>query len=255
MNAMRSLALLGLGFLLFAGELCAAPTSEVIQRVRASVVAVGTYMPSRSPQLSFRGTGFVVGDGTLVVTNGHVLQPMIEESKFERFVIMLPVEGGGQAREAVRVAYAPEHDLSVLRIQGAPLPALQIKDSSGVREGDTLYFTGFPIGAVLGIFPATHRSMVSAITPIAIPAMTSKHLDAKTIRRLSSGAVPIFQLDGTAYPGNSGSPLYEPETGEVVGIINMVFVKGTKEAALTNPSGIGYAIPSKYLQALLREVR
>ncbi len=27
-------------------------------------------------------------------------------------------------------------------------------------------------------------------------------------------------LDATAYPGNSGSPLYDPETGEVVGIIH-----------------------------------
>ena len=35
------------------------------------------------------------------------------------------------------------------------------------------------------------------------------------------------------------------------GIINMVFVKGTKEAALTQPSGITYAIPARHLQALL----
>ena len=29
----------------------------------------------------------------------------------------------------------------------------------------------------------------------------------------------VYQRDGTAYPGNSGSPLYSPVTGEVVGII------------------------------------
>jgi S1-C subfamily serine protease len=61
----------------------------------------------------------------------------------------------------------------------------------------------------------------------------------------------VFQLDGTAYPGNSGSPLYDPETGLVYGVINMVFVKGTKEAALSNPSGITYAIPGTYIRGLL----
>ena len=62
----------------------------------------------------------------------------------------------------------------------------------------------------------------------------------------------MFQLDATAYPGNSGSPLYDPATGEVIGIVNMVFVKGTKESALTQPSGITYAIPSRYLIELLK---
>ncbi len=62
----------------------------------------------------------------------------------------------------------------------------------------------------------------------------------------------MLQLDGTAYPGNSGSPLYETENGEVVGIINMVFVKGTKEAALTQPSGISYAIPAQPLIDLIQ---
>ena len=61
------------------------------------------------------------------------------------------------------------------------------------------------------------------------------------------------QLDAIAYPGNSGSPLFDIERGEVVGIINMVFVKGTKEAALSAPTGISFAIPAKYLDALVRQ--
>jgi S1-C subfamily serine protease len=65
----------------------------------------------------------------------------------------------------------------------------------------------------------------------------------------------VFQLDATSYPGNSGSPVYDPASGEVVGVLNMVFVKGTKESALTNPSGISYAIPSRHLQALIDAAR
>jgi S1-C subfamily serine protease len=65
----------------------------------------------------------------------------------------------------------------------------------------------------------------------------------------------VFQLDGTAYPGNSGSPVYHAETGAVIGIVNSVFVKGTKESALTQPSGITYAIPAQKLKDLLDRTR
>ena len=65
----------------------------------------------------------------------------------------------------------------------------------------------------------------------------------------------MYQLDATAYPGNSGSPLYDPETGVVIGVLNMVFVKSTKENVLSDPSGISYAIPVEYLQRLLSGVQ
>ena len=76
-------------------------------------------------------------------------------------------------------------------------------------------------------------------------------LDSKTLRRLSIGSYTVLQLDIVSYPGNSGSPLYDPGSGEVLGILNMVFVKGTKESALSNPSGISYAIPVSFLKALI----
>lgn len=65
----------------------------------------------------------------------------------------------------------------------------------------------------------------------------------------------MFQLDATSYPGNSGSPLYDPASGAVVGVLNMVFVRGAKENALSNPSGISYAIPARYLEALIDAAR
>jgi S1-C subfamily serine protease len=63
----------------------------------------------------------------------------------------------------------------------------------------------------------------------------------------------VYQLDATAYPGNSGSAMYDMKTGHVLGIINKVFVQGTKEAVISNPSGITYAIPVKYLHKILKE--
>ena len=111
--------------------------------------------------------------------------------------------------------------------------------------------TGFPLGGSIGIVPVTHKGIVSALTPIGQPVASAGQLDGRMVRRLAAGGYPVLQLDIVSYPGNSGSPLYDPETGEVLGILNMVFVKGAKETALTNPSGISYAIPVSYLKALL----
>ena len=159
-----------------------------------------------------------------------------------------------ELRAATIAAIDKDHDLALLKISGDALPAMQLGDASKVREGQTLIFTGFPIGMVLGFYPVTHRAMVSSITPIILPAHNSRQLNAKMINQLQKAAYAVFQLDGTAYPGSSGSPLYDPETGLVYGVINMVFVKGKKEAALSNPSGITYAIPGNYINELLKQV-
>jgi serine protease Do len=230
-----------------------------IDRVKGSVVAVGTFVRTRSPQFEFRGTGFAVGDGSLIVTNAHVLPAMVDPAKMEVLAVLIPgpVKDGNiqpQVREAKEIAVDPASDMGVLKMSGATLPALKLR-AAEVKEGQEVFFTGYPIGAVLGPYPATHRGMISAITPIAIPHARAGDLDANTLRRLASGAFPVFQLDATAYPGNSGSPLYDPDTGEVLGVVNMVFVKGTKESALTQPSGITYAVPSSHLEELLKKLR
>jgi serine protease Do len=235
---------------------------STIEQVKASIVAVGTFERTRTPPFQFRGTGFVVDDGTLIVTNAHVLPPLLEAAKMEVLAILVVTsnkEGRDQAqvqvREAKQIAVDPGSDLAVLRIAAPALPALKIRASDAVKEGQEVLFTGYPIGAVLGAFPATHRGMISAITPIAIPQARAGELDPRLIKRLSSGPFAVFQLDATAYPGNSGSPIYDPDSGEVLGVINMVFVKGTKESALTQPSGISYAVPASHLLELLKKSR
>ena len=240
----------------------AADRQATIERVRASVVAIGTFEQTRSPQFQFLGTGFAVGDGTLIVTNAHVVPALLDPARGERMAVVLPGKSRDakdkdevQARDAKRIAIDANADLALLKISGAPLPTLTLRDSDTVREGQDVLFTGFPIGAVLGPFPATHRGMVSVVTPIAIPQGRAADLDPSTVRRLATGSFPVFQLDATAYPGSSGSPVYDPETGEVLGIVNMVFVKGTKESVLSQPSGITYAVPSVHLKRLIDKAR
>jgi serine protease Do len=157
-----------------------------------------------------------------------------------------------QMRPAAVVEVDKLHDLVLLHFEGPAAPALSVRDSGSVQEGQAIAFMGFPIGGALGFSPVTHRGMVSSIVAAALPTPSAQQLNEKTIRSLrSGGSFDIFQLDGTAYPGNSGGPLFDPDTGEVLGVVNMVFIKGTRESALTNPSGISYAIPSRFVQQLL----
>ena len=191
-----------------------------------------------------------MGDGLSVVTNAHVIPAVLDEEHKESLQVTIGKGTSTEYRDAVLVTIDRLHDLALLKISGTPLPALRLGDSTTVREGQMLAFTGFPLTIILGFHPVTHRAMVSAITVVATQAPSSHTLDAKAIIQLQRNAYEVFQLDGTAYPGNSGSPLYDPETGAVLGVINKV-VNATKESAITNPSGITYAIPGNFVRALL----
>lgn len=164
------------------------------------------------------------------------------------------VGSGKQAivREAEVVASSKEHDLAVLKVKGAPIPAMALASGELSKEGTTVAFTGFPIGAVLGLYPVTHRGIISSITPTIIPVEDSRQMTNKMLKRLRDPYL-VYQLDATAYPSNSGSALYEQATGEVLGIINKVFVQASKEAVISTPSGITYVIPVRYLKALLAD--
>ncbi|HSG52220.1 MAG TPA: S1C family serine protease, partial [Rheinheimera sp.] len=96
------------------------------------------------------------------------------------------------------------------------------------------------------------KGIISAQTPVVIPADSSGQLQAAALRKLKQPYL-VYQLDATAYPGNSGSPLYKAENAEVIGIINKVYIKSTREAVLSDPSAISYAIPINYIQPLLKQ--
>lgn len=235
------------------GPVKSASLPDTIDKVRPSVVAVGSYQPTRRPPGNFRGTGFVVGDGRWVVTNYHVLPEAVDYANLERIAVFVGRGKAVQMRSAKVVADDPGHDLALLSISGDPLPALAL-GGGRAREGEEVAFTGFPIGMVLGLYPVTNRGIISAISPVAPPQMAARQLTARQIRAMRD-PYDALQLDATAYPGNSGSPVYRQDTGVVVGVVNSVLVKGTKEAALEHPTGISYAIPVKFVKALLAEAK
>lgn len=230
----------------------AAGLVDTVPVVKRSIVGVGTHLQTRSPAIVFSGTGFVVGDGLSVITNAHVVPETLNAERKETLGIVV---GNGEAvtfRPATLVALDREHDLAHLRLSGAALPALRLDEGDDAREGQELAFTGFPLGMVLGLHPATHHALLAAIVPMVRPSLNARGLDPRAISQLQRNPSTVYQLDGTAYPGNSGSPVYDPGSGAVLAVINMVYVKSMKESAISNPSGITYAIPVRHVRALLQ---
>ncbi len=234
----------------------AADLPTLVAAAKPSVLPVGTYSATDSPRFGFRGTGFVVGDGTLVATNFHVLPAGADTENGPRMVVMVARSGSeGQLRRARVVATDRSRDLALLQLEGSPLPALALAEAGSAREGQSVALIGYPIAGALGFAPVTHRGIVASITTAALPAPTAGQLDARAVAQLRKGNFEVLQLDATAYPGNSGGPLLDAETGRVLGIVNMVLVKAGRESAISSPTGISYAVPVAYLLELMAAPR
>lgn len=247
-----------LGLTLDFGTAGADTLPELVERAKPSVLLVGNFGLLDSPRFGFRGTGFVVGDGRQAITNAHVLPPPPQPGSPERRLVVQIWAGDKQwsQREARLVALDATHDLALLSFDGPPVQPLKLAEETPLlREGSDIALIGFPLGGALGFSHVTHRGILAARTAIALPAPASQALNARAVAQLRQGPFEVFQLDITAYPGNSGGPVFELASGAVTGIVSMVLVKGTHESALSAPSGISYAIPVQHARALLAEKR
>jgi serine protease Do len=219
------------------------------ERVNKSTVAIAFHSPLKHSAPVIKGTGFAVNNGSFVITNYHVIDKVTDPTIVEYFVAMLSIGDKIQIQRLELLEVDVEHDLAILRV-AEPLLPLILSDETLSPAGTDIAIFGYPLGGALGLFPAVHRGIISTITPDYMPARNSRSLTSKNIRRLKKPDL-IYQLDITAYPGNSGSPVVDIESGDVIAVINKVYVKDNKESALSNPSGISYGIPVKHVNVLL----
>lgn len=237
---------------IFLFQTASAELADTLEKVKPSIVGIGIYTPTGHPKNILKGSGFVIANGEYVVTNYHVVSQELDEQLLQEVAVFVGTGKTALVRKASLVAESKKYDLAILKVSGLPLPPMTLAGSKYIREGSDIAFTGFPIGAVLGLYPVTHRGIIAAITPTITPVNDIKQLSMRMLKQLRDPFM-VYQLDATAYPGNSGSAMYDKETGEVVGIINKVFIQESKEAVISKPSGITYAIPVKYLHQLLKE--
>jgi len=179
------------------------------------------------------GSGFVIDPEGYIMTNAHVV------SGAQRVQVVLPLENAdGTLKSALsgRLRMAPariiglasELDLAVLKIDGMTLPALPLASYSHVRQGETVFAFGSPMGMRNSL---TH-GLVSAVARQVDP---------------DSPAIYI-QTDAPINQGNSGGPLVNIR-GEVVGVNTFILSQSG------GSDGLGFAIPSATARTAFRQLK
>ena len=126
------------------------------------------------------------------------------------------------------VGIATELDLALLKVDGLKLPALPLATYSQLRQGETVFAFGSP----LGLRNSLTHGLVSAVA-----------------RQVDPDSPAIYvQTDAPINPGNSGGPLVNIR-GEVVGINTFILSQGGGD------EGLGFAIPSATARTAFRQLK
>jgi serine protease Do len=196
-----------------AGSKCDLPIPELFKRASPSVVFISTVTidPFRVTNRvgSFIGSGFIISEDGLVLTNSHVV--------FGSRAVSVTLDNGDTA-PAQLLGANPILDIAVLRAPALPkgYPIAKLADSDALKVGEEVVAIGNP----LGLEQTITRGIVSGINRI-LPSSPM------------SMAVPLIQTDTAINPGNSGGPLLNL-CGEVIGI---------NTATIMGVENIGFAIP------------
>ena len=192
--------------------------TKAYEVIRPSVVRVrglGTDEESGEEVERSTGTGVVIVDQGIILTNLHVVNAAAK---------LGIVFADGLESEASVIGLHPEQDLAVLQAKTVPddLAAATMRSTKDLAIGDDVLAVGFPFG----IGPSASAGVVSGLR--------REYRSPEGKRILTN----LIQFDAAANPGNSGGPLVTAE-GEVVGIVT----------GLLNPTeqrvfiGIGFAVP------------
>ena len=201
------------------------PTAlEAYEKILPSVVAVramaddgeeGTKGMETGKAEVQRGTGVVIVESGIILTNLHVVLGA------RRIHVTF---SDGHESEAQIVGQRAEHDLAVLQAKTLPddiMPAV-MRSTAGLRPGEEVLAVGFPFG----IGPSASAGVISGLKRDYVSPDGKQSL------------ANLIQFDAAVNPGNSGGPLVTLD-GEVVGIVT----------GLLNPTehrvfiGIGFAVP------------
>jgi S1-C subfamily serine protease len=189
----------------------------------AGVVTLYAVFGSGNNASASQGSGFVVSDDGLILTNSHVITTAGTGGAAVRPADDVFVEFQDRDRvEAKVVGWDVFDDVGVLRVdpKAHPLTPLPLGDSSRVVVGEPVAAIGSPFGnensLAVGVVSATQRS---------IESLTSQY-----------NLVDAIQVDAPINHGNSGGPLFDPQ-GRVIGINAQI------RSDSGNAEGVGFAVP------------
>jgi S1-C subfamily serine protease len=193
------------------------PAAKAYEIIKPSVVRVRGFdtAPDGGDEIEKRvGTGVVVVDKGLILTNLHV----VAGSKLVKVVF-----ADGLESEAEVVGLQPENDLAVLQAKTIPddLAPANLGSTRDLAVGDHVVAVGFPFG----IGPSVSAGVVSGLN--------REYRSPEGERLLTN----LIQFDAAANAGNSGGPLVNAN-GEVVGIVTAI-LNPTEQRVFI---GIGFAV-------------
>lgn len=170
------------------------------------------------------GTGFIFEKSGYILTNEHVIDGADE--------IWVYVQGYEKPFKAELLGNSYDLDLAALKIKGnKDFPTLPLGNADNLNVGDWVVAIGNPYGfdhtVTVGVLSAKER-------PISIP-------DSNGTREYKH----LLQTDASINPGNSGGPLLNLN-GEVIGI---------NTAVSSQAQGIGFAIPTSTISAVLDNLK
>lgn len=160
------------------------------------------------------GTGFVIGENGLILTNRHV----VTDENAEYTILT----NDGEKYEAEVLFRDPLQDLAFLRAKQLKVKPLLLGDSDQLKIGQTV----ITIGNALGEFRNTVSVGVVSGLRRTITASSGFGTSVETLDE-------VIQTDAAINQGNSGGPLINLR-GEVIGV-NTAMAMGAEN--------IGFAIP------------
>ncbi len=193
---------------------------DVVEKSSDSVIAIGVSKKDNSTI----GTGFVVSEKGVIVTNKHVVS--------DPNVHYQIVTKDGQKYETKKIYRDPILDLALIQINATGLKSLPMGDSSKIKVGQT----AIAIGNALGKFTNT-------VTVGVVSGLGRRVVAGDIFEGSAENLDDLIQTDAAINPGNSGGPLLN-SYGQVIGM-NVAMTEGAQN--------IGFAIPSNAVKKIVEQ--
>ncbi len=202
--------------------------TQIYQRDSSGVVSIKAITSSGEDE----GTGIVLDEQGLVLTNDHVIAGAKS----------LSVDASGSSKQTASATIVGEEanqDLALIHVDpsGLGLRPLTLASSSSIQVGASVYAIGNPYG----LEETLTRGIVSAL---------GREISAPDGSKIT-GAI---QTDAALNPGNSGGPLIDAE-GEVIGVNSQIASDAAQaEGSQPGSTGVGFAISSDTVAAAVKKI-
>jgi len=201
------------------------PVVRAVQRAADSVVSIylQNQLAREQPVTEGQGSGVLLDDSGLVITNWHVIAPVLLGERRGRSYGVLVKLRDGRERQGRVLSSSATRDLALLQLKlegDERVKPIEIGRSSDLMIGETVIAIGNPQG---------HANTVTS----GVLSASGRSIRVRAPDGVVRGYEDLLQTDAAINQGNSGGALLDI-TGRLIGINN---------AMSAGAENIGFAIP------------